>query len=146
MTGNASSPPVFATINGCNVQTGAIEDPAQLPLMHSNRICRLPEHAFAPRAGHLSLVTSSEPPHLFFIDVIPARSPPSAFPRRRPLAGAVNPFGDAAVLCHDLNPPWSGALLTFAEWTAKGHDNGTTIGKTPPMTEVVALAKTILGF
>ena len=36
ITGNASDVPVYASINGCNRSTGAVEDPEQLTIMSVN--------------------------------------------------------------------------------------------------------------
>ena len=55
-----------------------------------------------------------------------------------------NPFGDAKVSCADLSPPWTSHIYTFAEWAALGYDKGTTVGKTPPVDEIIGMAKAIL--
>lgn len=55
-----------------------------------------------------------------------------------------NPFGAARVSCADLSPPWGKAVMSFADYQAQGHDEGTTVGVTPPVAKIVEMARRIL--
>ena len=55
-----------------------------------------------------------------------------------------NPFGTAAVLCASLAPPFGKASMSMEEFQKQGADARSTIGKTPPVADIIALAKRIL--
>ena len=95
-TGNATAPPAYASINGCNGTTGKVDQPRELPVMHNNRI--------------------------------------------------FNPWGAATVSCAEMTPPYRSATMSMAAFQEQGYEKGSTIGTTPPVHEIVAIAERILGF
>ena len=56
-----------------------------------------------------------------------------------------NPFGGAQVLCASLTPPFGKTSMTMEQFQMQGGDARSTIHKTPPVAEIIKLAKSILG-
>ena len=56
-----------------------------------------------------------------------------------------NPFGSAQVLCASLTPPFGKISMTMEQFQMQGGDLKSTIQMTPPVAEVINLAKNILG-